>query len=145
MEVQDLLNEDGDIDDDVCRPAPVPGPGNLLKLTSDEIYLGLLHTNIKSSATVPINPRFKALPRTHPGRPFELCLPAGFQASPLAFFKLFFTDYIFDILVQNTNLYAGSKHARTTRYGEGRRWKPIDRHDVEGSRLGPPPPHLVNW
>ena len=28
------------------------------------------------------------------------------------------------------NLYAGSKYARTTRYGEGRRWKPIDRHEL---------------
>jgi hypothetical protein len=130
MEVQNLLTDAGDIDDDVFTLPPVPGPANPPKLTSDEIYLGLLHADIKCSAIIPINPRFKTLPRVHPDRPFKLCLPAGFQASPLAFFKLFFTDIIFDILVQNTNLYAETKHARTTRYGQGRRWKPINRHEL---------------
>jgi hypothetical protein len=62
MEVQRLLNDAGDIDDDVINQTPVPGPANLLKLTSDEIHLGLLHMNIKLSAMVPLNPRFKALP-----------------------------------------------------------------------------------
>ena len=28
MEVQRLLNDAGDIDDDVINPAPVPGPAN---------------------------------------------------------------------------------------------------------------------
>jgi len=89
MGLQDLLNDAGDIDDDVFNPPAVPGPANLLKLTSDEIYLGPLHTDIKSSAIVPINPRFKALPRAHPDRPFKPCLPARFQASPLAFSNSF--------------------------------------------------------
>jgi hypothetical protein len=119
MEVQRLLNDDGDIDDDVINQEPVPGPANLLKLTSNEIHLGLLHTDIKSSAIVP-NPVFKALLRDHPIRPFKLCLPAGFKASPLAFFKLFFPDGIMDILVQNTNLNAAAKDAQTTRNGKGR-------------------------
>jgi hypothetical protein len=61
MEVQRLLNDVGDIDDDAINPALVPGPANLLQLTSDEIHLGLLHTNIKLSAIIPLNPRFKAL------------------------------------------------------------------------------------
>jgi hypothetical protein len=91
MELQDLLNDVGDINDDV---------------TAYEIYLGLLHTEIKYRAIVPANPQFEALPRAYPIRPFKLCLPFGFQASPLAFFKLFFADNIFDILVRNTNLYA---------------------------------------
>ena len=130
MEIQDLLNDDGDINDDVLHPAPVLGPTNLLKLTADEIHLGLLHTDIKSSAIVPTNPRFNALLRAHSIRPFKLCLPAGFQVSPLAFFKLFFTDDIFNILVWNTNLYAKAKDARTTRHGKGRRWKPINRHEL---------------
>lgn len=90
MEVWLLLNEDGDINDDLFHEPPVPGPANLLKLTSDEIHLGLLHTDIKFNAVVPFNPCFKALLRAHPIRPFKLCLPDGFQASPLAFFKLFF-------------------------------------------------------
>jgi hypothetical protein len=93
------LNDAGDIDDDVVDPPLVSGPANLLKLTSDEIHLGLLHTNIKLRAIVLVNPQFKALPRAFLVHPFKLCLPAGFQASPLAFFKLFFTDNIFDILV----------------------------------------------
>jgi len=121
MEVQGLLTDAGDINDDVFYLPSVLGPTNLLKLTSDEIHLGLLHTDIKCSAILPTNPRFKALPRAHLDRPFKLCLPAGFQASPLAFFKLFFTDNIFDILVRNTNLYAKTKHARTTQYSQGRR------------------------
>jgi hypothetical protein len=88
MKLQDLLNDAGDIDDDVLHPTPVLEPANLLKLTANEIYLGLLHTDIKSSAMVPINPRFNALLRAHPIRLFKLCPPAGFQASPFAFFKL---------------------------------------------------------
>jgi hypothetical protein len=130
IEVQCFLNDAGDIDDDAINPAPVPGPANLLQLTSDEIHLGLLHTNIKLSTIVPLNPRFKALPRDYPICLFKLCLPTGFKASPLAFFKLFFPDRIIDILVQNTNLNAAAKDARTTRYGKGRRWKPIDRHEL---------------
>jgi len=77
----------------------VLGPANLLKLTSDEIHLGLLHTDIKFNAVLPVNPCFKALPRAHQIRPFKLCLPDGFQVLPLAFFKLFFSDNIMDILV----------------------------------------------
>jgi hypothetical protein len=50
MELQDLLNGAGDIGDDVLPPIPVSGPANLLKLTADEIYLELLHADIKSSA-----------------------------------------------------------------------------------------------
>jgi hypothetical protein len=130
MEVQRLLNNAGNIDDDVINPVPVPGPANLRKLTSDEIHLGLLHTNIKLSAIIPLNPSFKALPQDYPIRLFKLCLSIGFKASPLAFFKLFFLDRIIDILVQNTNLNAAAKDAQTTRYSRGRRWKPIDRHEL---------------
>ena len=110
MEVQRLLNGAGDINDGVFDQAPVPGPANLLKLTSNEIHLGLLHTDIKFSAIVP-NPVFKALLQGYPIRPFKLCLPTRFKASPLAFFKLFFPDSIIDILVRNTNLNAIAKNA----------------------------------
>jgi hypothetical protein len=98
MEVQRLLNDAGDIDDDVFDQTPVPGPAKLLKLTSDKIHLGLVHTDFKFSAIVP-NLVFKALLRARPIRPFKLCLPTGFKASPLAFFKLFFPDGTIDILV----------------------------------------------
>jgi hypothetical protein len=50
MEIRDLLNNVGDINNDVLSPPLVPGPANLLKLTANEIYLGLLHTEIKSRA-----------------------------------------------------------------------------------------------
>jgi hypothetical protein len=114
MEVQNLLNDAGDIDDDIVNPPPpVPGPAHLLKLTNDEIHLGLLHSDIKFSANVPLDPKFKAIPRAE-YRPFQLCLPVGFKASALAFFKLFFTNAIFDILVQNTNLNACEKEAQTS-------------------------------
>jgi hypothetical protein len=44
MDVQDLLNPDGDID--ILNPSPCPtsAPENLLKVTHDEIQLGLLHS-----------------------------------------------------------------------------------------------------
>jgi len=131
MDIQDLLNDAGDVRDDVLNlPAPiVPGPANLLKITNDEIHLGLLHSEIKSSAEVPSNPNYNAIPRAEP-RPFQLCLPAGFKASALAFFKLFFTTSMLDILVQNTNLYANEKDARTARKGKGRRWYPISQHEL---------------
>ena len=67
-------------------------------MTSDEVYLALLHSEIKSCAIVPLNPKFSAIPRQE-YRPFKLCLPEGFKASALAFFKLFFTNWVFDILV----------------------------------------------
>jgi hypothetical protein len=47
MELRSLLNDAGDINDDELIELPVLGPANLLKLTSNEIYLGLLHTNVK--------------------------------------------------------------------------------------------------
>jgi hypothetical protein len=92
MDIQELLNDDGDICEYVLNPpAPiVPGPANLLKITGNEIHLGLLHSEIKSSAEVPSNPSYNAIPRAEP-RPFQLCLLAGFKASALAFFKLFST------------------------------------------------------
>jgi hypothetical protein len=122
MDIQDLLNDTGDVRDDLTLPTPpVPAPEKLLKIVSDEIHLGLLHSEIKCSASVPLDPTFKSIPRAQP-RPFQLCLPAGFKASPLAFFKLFFTEAMFNVLVENTNLYAKVKKARTTPYGKGRRW-----------------------
>ena len=66
MEIRSLLNDAGDIeDDDVLNPPPpiVPGLAHLLKLTNDEIYLGLLHSEIKYSANVLIHPWFEALPQ----------------------------------------------------------------------------------
>jgi hypothetical protein len=63
MDVQDLLNDAGDIRADLNPPAPiVPGHVNLLKITSDEIHLGLLHSEIKNSADVPTNPIFESIP-----------------------------------------------------------------------------------
>jgi len=128
---ENLLNDAGDVKENVLNPPQpvVSGPANLLKITSDEIHLGLLHSKIKCNANVPINPRFNAMKRKE-FRPFKLCLPDGFKASALAFFKLFFTDYIFRILVENTNLHAAKKDARTSRYSKGRRWKPIDKHQL---------------
>jgi hypothetical protein len=105
MDTQLLLNNDGDIQDDIINEPPVPGPKNPLNLTSDECRLALLHSEIKHRANVPFNPIFEALPRG-PFRLFKLCLPDGFKATPLALFTLFFSNYIYDILVRNTNLYA---------------------------------------
>jgi hypothetical protein len=103
------LNDAGDVRTSLNSPAPiVPGLANLLKITSDEIHLGLLHSEIKSSADVPTNLTFESIPRAQP-RPFWLCLLAGFKASALAFFKLFFTDAMFSVLVQNINLNATAK------------------------------------
>jgi hypothetical protein len=111
MDIQDLLDDTGDVRDDLSPPTQtVPGPEKLLKLTSDEIHLGLLHSSIKCSADVPTSPAFESIPRAQP-RPFQLCLPVGFKASALAYFKLFFTDAMFGVLVQNTNLYATTKEA----------------------------------
>jgi hypothetical protein len=63
MDVQDLLNDAGDVRTNLNPPALiVPGPANLLKITSNEIHLGLLHSEIKSSADVPTNPIFKSIP-----------------------------------------------------------------------------------
>jgi hypothetical protein len=64
MDIQELLNDAGDICDDVLnRPAPiVTGPANLLKITSNEIHLRLLYSEIKSSAKVPSNPSYNAIP-----------------------------------------------------------------------------------
>ena len=112
MDTQDdLLDDAGDIA--LQTPLPiVPKLANLTqtKVSNDEVYLGLLHSKIKCSANVLIDPRFKAMPRG-PYRPFQLCLPSRFNAFALAFFKLFFTDAMFNVLVQNTNLNASEKEA----------------------------------
>jgi hypothetical protein len=129
--IDDLLDDTGDVQEDILNPPPpiVSGPANPAKITNDEIDLSLLHTDIKCSAIVPLNPKFKAMTRQE-FRPFKLCLPVGFKPSALAFFKLFFTDWAFDILVQNTNLYTTQKGARTSKRGKGRRWKPVDKHKL---------------
>jgi hypothetical protein len=63
MDVQDLLNDASDVRTGLNPPALiVPGPANLLKITSDKIHLGLLHLEIKSSADVPTNPIFESIP-----------------------------------------------------------------------------------
>ena len=94
MEVRLLLNEDGDINDDLFHELLVLGPANLLKLTSNEIHLGLLHTDIKFNAVVPFNSCFKALLRAHPIRPFKL-LPSKWVSSITTslFQALFFRQY----------------------------------------------------
>jgi len=63
MDAQLLLNDDGDIQDDVINEPPVPGPKNPLNFASDRCRLALLHSKIKHSANVPINLRFEALLR----------------------------------------------------------------------------------
>jgi hypothetical protein len=63
--IDDLLDDTGDVQKDIINPPPpiVLGPANPAKVTNDEIRLGLLHTKIKSSAIVPLNPRFQAMTR----------------------------------------------------------------------------------
>jgi hypothetical protein len=90
----DLLNDAGDVCEDALSPLPplVPGPANPTKtMTNDEVYFALLYSEIKSCAIVPLSPKFQAMP-CQEYRLFKLCLPKGFKASALAFFKLFFTD-----------------------------------------------------
>jgi hypothetical protein len=133
---EDILNDAGDVCEDVVDP-PCPvvlGPADSTRtMTNDEIYLALLHSEVKSRAIVPLNPKFNALPRQE-YRLFKLCLPDGFKPSALAFFKLFFTDWVFDILVQNTNLNAYAKNARTVHNGikdsKGRLWNPVNKHEL---------------
>jgi hypothetical protein len=98
---------------------------------SDEIHLRLLRSKINCSAIVPLDPKFKAMPWAE-YRPFQLRLPVGFKASALAFFKLFFTDAMFDILVQNTNLNATDKEARTSQgwTTQSRWWRLINTHKL---------------
>jgi hypothetical protein len=70
METQDLLNDTGDVQDELgLLTQTVPGPEKLLKLTSDEIHLGLLHSSIKCSANVPTSPAFESIPQVQ-YRPF---------------------------------------------------------------------------
>jgi hypothetical protein len=61
-----LLDDTGDVCQDIQIPPPPPvvsGPANLDKtITNDEVYFALLHSEIKSYATVPLNPKFSAIP-----------------------------------------------------------------------------------
>ena len=98
---KDVLNDAGDVCEDVLYPLQpiVLGPADPTRtMTNDEVYLALLHSEIKSRAILPLNPEFNAMPRQE-YRPFQLRLPKGFKPSALAFFKLFFSDWVFDILV----------------------------------------------
>jgi len=102
-------------------------------MTNDEVYLALLHSEIKSCAIVALNPKFNAMPRKE-YRPFKLCLPERFKPSASAFFKLFFSNWVFDTLVQNTNLNARAKNARTVHNGiedgKGRLWNLVNKHEL---------------
>ena len=90
-----LLDDTGDVCQDVQTlplPLVVSGPANPDKtMTNDEVYLGLLHSEIRSCAIVLLNPKFSTIPFQE-YRLFKFCLPKGFKASALAFFKLFFTN-----------------------------------------------------
>jgi hypothetical protein len=120
MDTQDLLNDTGNVQDELgLLTQTVPGPEKLLKLTSDEIHLGLLHLSIKCSANVLTSPAFESIPWAQ-YRLFQLCLLVGCKASALVYFKLFFTNAMFSVLVQNTNLYAITKEAWTTTQSWGR-------------------------
>jgi hypothetical protein len=61
-----LLDDTGDVCQDVQVPLPPPvvsGPANPDKtMTNDKVYLALLHSEIKSCATVLLNPKFSAIP-----------------------------------------------------------------------------------
>jgi hypothetical protein len=112
MDTQDdLLDDAGDIA--LQTPLPiVPKLANLTqtKVSNDEVYLGLLHSKIKCSANVLIDPCFEAMLQGL-YQLFQLCLLSRFKAFAIAFFKLFFIDAMFNILVQNTNLNASEKEA----------------------------------
>jgi hypothetical protein len=129
MDIQNLLNDDSDVWDDLNLPTPlVPTLEKLLKLTHDEIHLSLLHMLIKYNANV-LSLAFEAIPRKQ-HCPFKPCLLDGFKASALAFFKLFFINTMFNILVRNANLYATSKEAWTAAKGQGRRWTLLTLHKL---------------
>ena len=62
MDIQDLLDDTSDVQDDLNPPTQtVPSPEKLLKLTSNEIHLSLLHSSIKYSANVPTSPAFESI------------------------------------------------------------------------------------
>jgi hypothetical protein len=70
MDIQDLLNDTGDVWDALdLLTQTVRGPEKLLKLTRNEIHLGLLHSSIKCSANVPTSLAFEPIPRAQ-HRPF---------------------------------------------------------------------------
>ena len=113
MDERLLIDEDGDVDLDQFDPLDdIPWPPPCL--SAIDLPLAFLHANIKARATVPgglVTTQYDRLPRDRPHRPFQLCLPDKFNRSqpnpePIDFFKLFLTDEIIDVLVQNTNLYA---------------------------------------
>jgi hypothetical protein len=63
MDIQDLLNDTGDVQDNLTLLTPsVLALEKLLKITSNEIHLGLLHSKIKCSASVPLDLTFKPIP-----------------------------------------------------------------------------------
>lgn len=64
MVIQELLNEAGDVCDDVLNQPALRASGlaNLLKITSNETHLGLLHSEIKGSAEVPFNSSYNVIP-----------------------------------------------------------------------------------
>jgi hypothetical protein len=63
---EDVLNDAGDVREDVLHP-PRPivlGLADPTKtMTNDEVYLALLHSEIKSCAIVPLNLKFNTMPR----------------------------------------------------------------------------------
>jgi hypothetical protein len=120
-----------ELDDDLQSTGEALKPPSLDDLSPEEHQL---HTEIKARATIPTG--FKKLSRANPPRPFELHLPTGFverfslQPPPIAFFKLFFSRAIIESICTNTNTYATSKESQISRYGPGRRWKPVSSQEI---------------
>ena len=134
MDERLVINEDGDFDlDEINKVDPlddIPWPPP--NLSAIDLPLCLLHTNIKARATIPTSPGYERLLRDQPHRLFQLRLPDQFSDAPepIDFFKLFFTDEVIDILVQNTNLYAQLANARVNRHRTSRYWTPVNRHNI---------------
>jgi hypothetical protein len=86
--------------------------------------LAQLHAKIKAWAELPI-PTYPKLPRHWPFRLFDVQTLPDYVCSPIHYFELFWGLEIWDLLVQNTNVYTQYKEAwgKGNKGGKTRWWK----------------------
>jgi hypothetical protein len=89
-------------------------PSNLqaqLQAQFNTARLGQLHSDIKAQAQLP-DPTYQKLLRSWPARPFDIQILPDYVQYPIYYFELFWGPEIWNILIENINIYMQYKEAR---------------------------------
>jgi len=100
------------------------------QLTAEQ--LAQLHAEIKARAETP-EPVYTKLPWSWPFRPFDVRILPDYVEHPIHYFELFWGVDVWNILVENTNVYTQYKQARGAYENadpKAQWWKPVTFYEM---------------